>query len=87
MQIRVDDRRQSEPRRQRCRGLGGAAQLRDVDGFNGLAAEPLADQYGLAFTVGVQRRVTVAVDQRKRRFGTERSRLAMADNEELRGTG
>ena len=46
-QVGLDHRRQPQPRRQRCRRLGGAPQRRHVDRVDRLVGQSVADQLGL----------------------------------------
>src|SRR6185437_8553951 len=82
-QAGLDPHLQPAPLGQRRRGLSGAAQRRDVDGVDALGAEPRADQLGLHFTLGRQRRVTVAVHEREHLAVPVRLRLSMPHEHKL----
>ena len=67
-QIFLDDRIETEPCSQRCSGLVGSGQRRDVDRCDPLARrdQPVGDLHGLRTTVGSQRRIGMPADQRER---------------------
>ena len=88
-QLRFDDRLQPEPVGQRRRRLVGAAQRGDVDGGDVLPRldEPFGRPLGLGHPDRVEGRIAVAVDQRERLARPGRLGFAVADQQQLTGTG
>ena len=49
--------------------------------------KPLPDKFGLPFAIGMQRRITMTINQRKWLPWSKRCRLAVAHEENLRRSG
>ena len=75
------------PRRERLRGLDRPLERRDVDGGDVLAGKALGDPFRLLVADGIERGIAVAVHQREVLAHPVRSRGAVTDEQQLRGSG
>ena len=81
--IGFDDGLLSDVGQKRRRGLGRALKGRDVDGREFDVAQALSDLNGLPFSVRRQRRIALAVDERKGLAVFEGGRLTVANKKDL----